>query len=54
MRSVGNFGIDKLFDGVANPTGSDSMARIADLALESVIESAEECPGECNVIDVDE
>ena len=44
-ESVDNFGADKLFDGEANPAGSEGMARIPDGGLERVIESAEECPG---------
>ena len=49
-----NFGAEKLFDGVANPAGAEGMARIPDGGLDRVIESAEECPGECIFIDVDE
>jgi ferredoxin len=49
-----NFGADKLFDGSANPAGAEGMARIPDGGLERVIESAEECPGECIFIDVGE
>lgn len=52
-ESEGNFGAEKLFDGTANPAGSDGMARIPDGSLESVIEAAEECPGECIFIEVD-
>ncbi|MEM7339520.1 MAG: ferredoxin [Actinomycetota bacterium] len=49
-----NFGAEKLFDGETNPAGAEGMARIpeGDAALERVIESAEECPGECIFIEV--
>jgi ferredoxin len=52
-ESEGNFGTEKLFDGESNPAGSDGMARIPDDAIEGVIESAEECPGECIFIEID-
>lgn len=52
-ESASNFGTEKLFDGVNNPAGAEGMARVADGDLESVIEAAEECPGECIFIDVD-
>jgi ferredoxin len=53
-ESKDNFGAEKLFDGSANPAGAEGMARIPDGGLERVIESAEECPGECIFIDVGE
>ena len=53
-ESADNFGAEKLFDGTANPAGAEGMARIPDGGLERVIESAEECPGECIFIEVDE
>ncbi len=52
-ESASNFGAEKLFDGVANPAGAEGMARVTDGGLESVIEAAEECPGECIFLDVD-
>ena len=51
-ESESNFGTEKLFDGVANPAGAEGMARIADGDIRSVIEAAEECPGECIFIEV--
>ena len=51
-ESAENFGAEKLFDGAANPAGSEGMARIPDGGLERVIEAAEECPGECIFIEV--
>ncbi len=53
-ESADNFGSEKLFDGEAHPAGAEGMARIPDDGLERTIESAEECPGECIFIDVDE
>ena len=44
-----NFGTEKLFDGTNNPAGAEGMARVPDGGLERVIESAEECPGECHL-----
>lgn len=49
-----NFGAEKLFDGKANPAGAEGMARVPDDGLDRVIEAAEECPGECIFIDVEE
>ena len=34
-----------------NPQGADGMANIPDNLLDAVIESAEECPGECIFIE---
>jgi ferredoxin len=52
-ETEGNYGAEKLFDGEANPAGAEGMARIPDKLIESVIEAAEECPGECIFIEVD-
>ena len=51
-ETAANFGEEKLFDGEANPAGAEGMARIPEDGLESVIEAAEECPGECIFIEV--
>ena len=53
QESAKNFGAEKRFDGNTNPAGAVGMARIPDGALDSVIEAAEECPGECIFIEVD-
>ena len=50
-ESSGNFGTEKLFDGVTNPASHEGLARIPDGEIESVIEAAEECPGECIFIE---
>ena len=46
-ETADNYGEEKLFDGTNNPGGAEGMARVPDNLIESVIESAEECPGEC-------
>ena len=52
-ESEQNFGTEKLFDGEAHPAGAEGLARIPEGGLEGVIESAEECPGECIFIEVE-
>ena len=43
---------DKIFaDANGNPQGAEGMANIPDKLLDAVIESAEECPGECIFIE---
>jgi ferredoxin len=37
-----------------HPQGAEGLAPIPENLLEAVIESAEECPGECIFIEVDE
>jgi len=51
-ESADAFGQEKLFDGEASPAGSDGTARIPEGKEESVIEAAEECPGECIFIEL--
>ena len=41
---------DKVYSG---PGGAEGLACFPDSRLESVIESAEECPGECIFLEVD-
>jgi ferredoxin len=48
-----HFGTTTMYDGKANPAGAQGMARVPDGLLDSVIESAEECPGECIFIEID-
>jgi ferredoxin len=45
------FGADKLFDGVDGPEGASGLARVPAALHDDVIESAEECPGECIMIE---
>ena len=43
---------DKIFaEAKGNPQGADGMAEFPDSQLDSVVESAEECPGECIYIE---
>jgi len=43
---------EKIFaNSVGNPEGAEGMASFADDRLDDVIESAEECPGECIFIE---
>ena len=51
-ESAENFGQEKLFDGDANFAGAEGTARIPEGQEESVIEAAEECPGECIFIEM--
>ena len=45
---------DKIFAAAkGNPQGAEGMAEFTDSMLDGVIESAEECPGECIFIEVD-
>ena len=50
-----HFGDAVVFDGEEGaghgPEGARGMARIPDSLIEDVIESAEECPGECIMIE---
>ena len=44
---------DKVFAAAkGNPQGADGMAEIPDGQLDAVIESAEECPGECIFLEI--
>lgn len=45
---------DKIFaTAKGNPQGAEGMANIPDNQLDGVIESAEECPGECIFIEIE-
>ena len=49
-------GKDKVYAAAephGNPQGADGLAVIPEGQLEAVIESAEECPGECIFIEVE-
>jgi ferredoxin len=51
-----HFGETVIFDGSAapghRPDGFEGKARVPEVLLESVIEAAEECPGECIFVEV--
>ena len=40
-----------IFDGEQAPDGPRGMARIPDALIQDTLESAEECPGECIMIE---
>jgi ferredoxin len=42
---------DKVFD---NPGGAEGLASFPESQLDAVVESAEECPGECIFIEVED
>ncbi len=46
-----HWGADILFDGAEAPDGSRGVARVPESQLDAVIEAAEECPGECIMIE---
>lgn len=50
-----HFGSSIVFDGVDGeghgPEGSRGVARVPDTLIDDVIEAAEECPGECIMIE---
>jgi ferredoxin len=53
-EDASQFGETKLYHpDKGNPSGAEGMARIPEGLVESVVEAAEECPGECIFIEVD-
>jgi ferredoxin len=46
------FGSTRLFDGVDGPEGADGTARIPEPLFDSVVDAAEQCPGECIFVEV--
>ena len=54
-ETAGHFGADLVFDGEEGdghgPEGSRGVARVPDDQIDIVVESAEECPGECIMIE---
>lgn len=51
-----HFGAAVIFDGIDapghGPEGSRGRARVPEPLLEAVIDAAEECPGECIIVEV--
>lgn len=45
------FGRTVIFNGVDAPDGPRGLARVPDSLIDDVIESAEECPGECIMLE---
>ncbi len=54
-EEAANFGEDIVFDGKTGPghgpEGARGVARVPDNLIDDVIEAAEECPGECIMIE---
>ena len=54
-EQANNFGEDLIFDGEEGPghgpEGARGVARVPDDQIDIVVESAEECPGECIMIE---
>ena len=46
-----HFGKTIVFDGNDGPDGPKGLARIPDDILDAAVEAAEECPGECIMIE---
>jgi len=46
-----NWGADIIFDGKQAPDGSRGVARVPNDQIDIVVEAAEECPGECIMIE---
>jgi ferredoxin len=46
-----HWGADLVFDGEQAPDGSRGVARVPSEVLGEVVEAAEECPGECIMIE---
>ena len=46
-----HWGTDIIFDGEQGPDGARGVARVPAAVLEDVVEAAEECPGECIMIE---
>lgn len=50
-ETSGNWGMDIVFDGNRAPDGSRGVARVPNDQIDIVVEAAEECPGECIMIE---
>ena len=50
-ETASNFGADIVFDGEQAPDGARGVARVPEDQIDLVVESAEECPGECIMIE---
>jgi len=54
-EQANHFGTDLFFDGEDaaghGPEGASGVARVPDALIDDVIEAAEECPGECIMIE---
>jgi len=50
-ESAEHWGTEIVFDGNQAADGSRGVARVHESQLEAVVETAEECPGECIMIE---
>ena len=50
-EEASHWGATIVFDGTAAPEGSQGVARVPDSLIEATVEAAEECPGECIMIE---
>jgi len=50
-EAASHWGTDILFDGNQGPDNAKGVARVPDSQLDVVVEAAEECPGECIMIE---
>jgi ferredoxin len=50
-EEASHFGTSVVFDGEQAPDGAQGVARIPDSLIEATVEAAEECPGECIMIE---
>ena len=50
-RAFADLGADIVFDGEQAPDGSRGVARVPNDQVDIVVEAAEECPGECIMIE---
>ena len=50
-ETASNWGAEIVFDGEQAPDGARGVARVPDSQVDIVVEAAEECPGECIMIE---
>jgi len=50
-EEASQWGSTIVFDGNQAPDGARGVARVPDSQIEDVVEAAEECPGECIMIE---
>jgi len=50
-ETAANFGTEIVFDGNQAPDNAKGVARVPEDEIDDVVEAAEECPGECIMIE---
>ena len=50
-EEASHYGKTVVFDGAEAPDGARGVARVPDSLIEATVEAAEECPGECIMIE---